>query len=88
MGLGFIAWLAVGLLAGFLAGQVWRGQGFGLIGNVVVGLVGSMVGGWLFELFNVSLPLGPFWGSLATSVIGALALLFVWNLVFKGGKRG
>jgi len=50
----FVSWVVVGLLAGWLAGFVMRGGGYGLIGDMVLGLVGSVVGGWIFWALSVS----------------------------------
>jgi uncharacterized membrane protein YeaQ/YmgE (transglycosylase-associated protein family) len=50
----FVSWVVVGLLAGWLAGFVMKGGGFGLIGDLVLGLVGSVVGGWIFRAMGVS----------------------------------
>src|SRR2546428_2812254 len=50
----FVSWVVVGLLAGWLAGFVMKGGGYGLIGDLVLGLVGSIVGGWIFRTLGVS----------------------------------
>src|SRR3954453_12700142 len=73
---GLIAWMVVGLLAGFLAGQLVRGAGFGIIGDLVVGLIGAFVGGVLANLFGFSGVEG-FWGSLLVAFIGAVVLTLV-----------
>ncbi|THB68343.1 MAG: GlsB/YeaQ/YmgE family stress response membrane protein [Desulfovibrio sp.] len=74
----------VGLAAGFLAGLIMKGRGFGFIGNLVVGIVGAILGGWLFGVLGLSkwLPEGLV-GSLVTAVAGAVVLLFLIGLVFK-----
>ncbi len=48
-----IVWLVIGLIAGWLAGQIVKGYGFGLVGNLVVGVVGAFIGGWLLGLLNI-----------------------------------
>jgi uncharacterized membrane protein YeaQ/YmgE (transglycosylase-associated protein family) len=50
----FVSWVVVGLLAGWLAGFVMKGGGYGLIGDMVLGLIGSVVGGWIFRALGVS----------------------------------
>jgi len=77
--MGFILWIIIGALAGWIAGQVMKGGGFGLLGNIGVGIVGSFIGGWLFDLLDISA--GGFIGSLVAAVIGAIILLYVVRLV-------
>lgn len=76
-------WLLVGAIAGFLAGNFTKGEGFGLLGNIVVGLIGSLVGGWLFSLFGIQDT--NFIGSTVVATAGAVVLLFVLNL-FSGRR--
>jgi uncharacterized membrane protein YeaQ/YmgE (transglycosylase-associated protein family) len=67
--------LFIGLAAGWLAGKLTKGEGFGLLGNLLIGVCGSMIGGWLFSFFGLS---GHgLIGSIATATVGALALLFL-----------
>ncbi len=75
-----IAWIMLGLLAGWIAGQLTRGRGFGCVGNVVVGLVGAVVGGFLFSALGFHGPAG-FLGSLLIAAVGASVLIFLINLV-------
>lgn len=70
-----IYFLAIGALAGFLAGKVTKGRGFGVAGNLVVGCIGALVGGFLFRLLQLSA--GGLIGELITAVVGALVLLFL-----------
>ena len=81
-----IATLITGALAGWLGGTIYRGSGLGLLGNIVVGILGSGVGSWLLEkVFNTSL--GEGWiVSILTGAIGAIVILFVMNLVVKQKK--
>ncbi|SEM50493.1 GlsB/YeaQ/YmgE family stress response membrane protein [Halomonas caseinilytica] len=76
-----IAWLIIGGLAGWIAGNIMRGGGFGLLGNIGVGIVGAVVGGFLFSLLGLSS--GGFIGSLVTAVVGAVVLLWVIAKVRK-----
>ena len=77
-----ILWIVVGIIAGWLAGKIMKGKGFGLIGDLIVGVVGAFLGGWLFGLLHISV-MGGIIGSLITALVGALVLLFVIRLIFK-----
>ena len=79
---GIVVWLAIGALSGWLAGQLVKGYGFGLVGNIVVGIVGAIIGGWLFSQFGAAGG-GGFVGSIVTSVVGGVVLLFLIGLVRK-----
>ena len=72
---GIIAWLVVGLIAGWLAGVVMKGGGFGLIGDIVVGLIGALVGGFVFSLITAGT--AGFWGSIVVAFIGAVILIVI-----------
>ena len=74
-----IIFLAIGAFAGWLAGNLMKGDGFGLIGNIVVGIVGAVVGGWV--LLGISI--NGLIGSIVTAVAGASLLLFVVGLIKK-----
>jgi uncharacterized membrane protein YeaQ/YmgE (transglycosylase-associated protein family) len=76
-----IVWIIIGGAAGWLAGQITKGRGYGCLGNVVVGIIGSIVGGWLFHLTGISFLGAGLIGSLITAVIGAVVLIFVLNLL-------
>ena len=80
---GLFAWLIVGLIAGFLASRVMRGGGYGLIGDIVVGLIGAFIGGWLAGLLG----LGSFglFGTIVIAFIGACILLAILHAVSRGG---
>lgn len=73
---GLIAWLVVGLIAGFLASAVMRGGGYGIVGDIVIGIVGAFVGGLLVNLLAPDANFG-FWGSIVVSFIGACALIAI-----------
>lgn len=77
---GLIAWLIIGAVAGWLAGILVKGGGFGLIVDIIVGIVGAFVGGWLAGVLHISIGSG-FFGSIIVAVIGAVILLFVIRLV-------
>lgn len=75
-----ILWhLLVGLIAGWLAGQFWRGQGFGLIGNLIVGVIGALLGGWLFSILGLA-STGTI-GSIICATVGALVLLALLRVI-------
>jgi uncharacterized membrane protein YeaQ/YmgE (transglycosylase-associated protein family) len=78
-----IIWILIGGISGWLAGLINKGSGFGFFGNIVVGLIGSVVGGYLFGLFGI--PDTNFVGSIIVSTVGAVALLFIVN-IFSGRK--
>lgn len=79
---GLIIMLVVGAVAGWLAGLVMKGRGFGVIGNVIVGILGAIVGGWLFKTLGISIG-GEMVGALVTALVGAVVLLFVAGLIKK-----
>lgn len=74
--------LIIGAVSGWLAGQIRSGYGFGLLGNIIVGIVGAFVGNWGFGQLGISLGAGIV-GTIITSVIGALVVLFVIGLFKK-----
>ena len=76
-----IIWLVVGAIAGWLAGMVVKGGGFGLIGDIVVGIVGAFIAGWLFPLIGIPLFGGAFIGAIIDAFIGAVILLVIIRLV-------
>ncbi len=74
--------LAIGAVAGWLAGLVFKGGGFGLLGNIVVGIIGGVIGGWLLPKLGVHIGSGM-GGVIITSVLGALVLLLIVNMLKK-----
>ncbi len=76
-----IIFLLIGALSGWLAGVIMKGGGFGLIGNIAVGVVGAFLGGWL--LSKLGLSIGGDFGGFITAVIGAVILLFIVRLIKK-----
>lgn len=77
-----IVWfLIIGLVAGFLAAKLIRGGGFGLVGNMLVGVIGAILGGWLFGELGISI--GGHVGSLITAFAGAVILLILVALIKK-----
>jgi uncharacterized membrane protein YeaQ/YmgE (transglycosylase-associated protein family) len=81
----WLAWIVVGLIAGAIAARVVAGRGFGCIADIVVGVAGAIIGGFLLSaLFGATGTVG-FWGSLVVAFIGAAVLLAVLKLV-SGGR--
>ena len=74
-----IAWLVVGLISGWLAGNFMKGSGYGLLGDIVVGLVGSMVGGFVTGFFVTGA--AGFWGSILVSFLGACLFIAIMRAV-------
>ena len=76
-------WLVVGLIAGFLASRVMRGGGYGIVGDIVVGIIGAFIGGWLAGLLG----LGSFGllGTIVVAFIGACILIAILHAVGRGG---
>ena len=83
-----LSWIVVGLIAGWLAGRVMKGGGFGLIGDIVVGIVGGLLGGFLASFFfHVGDPMsGINLPSIVIAFLGAIVLLFLVRLL-GGGRR-
>ncbi len=71
--------LFVGAVAGWLAGLIWKGGGFGLLWNIIIGVAGAFIGGYLFKLLGISFH--GIIGSIAAALAGALILLAVINLL-------
>jgi uncharacterized membrane protein YeaQ/YmgE (transglycosylase-associated protein family) len=80
---GLIGWILIGLIAGWLAGKISRGEGYGCITDIVLGLVGSLLGGWLFTRLGIFG--GGFLYSLAAATLGAVILVSIVHLI--AGKR-
>ena len=76
-----LTWLIVGLVAGVLASMVMGGTGYGIIGDIIVGIVGAFLGGWIFSALGVASPLGGLAGTILVAFIGAVVLLFLIHLL-------
>ncbi len=76
---GLVLILLIGAAAGWLAGNIMKGRGFGAIGNILVGIVGAFLGGFLFALLGIRV--GGVIGSLVMATVGALLLLWVVNII-------
>jgi uncharacterized membrane protein YeaQ/YmgE (transglycosylase-associated protein family) len=76
--------IVVGLIAGWLAGQVMQGSGFGLVGDLIVGLLGALIGDWLLPRLNVHLGVGIV-SLIVNAFIGAIVLLLILRLIRRHG---
>ena len=75
-----IAWLLVGLIAGWLAGQVMKGGGYGILVDLILGLLGGVVGGWLFGVLGIW-PGGGLIGAIIVAFVGAVILVGISRLI-------
>ena len=75
-----IAWLVIGVVAGWLAGVLVKGGGFGLIGDIVVGIIGAFLGGWLAGVFHIHVG-GGWISTILTAAAGAIVLLIILRAV-------
>ena len=80
----FLWYIIIGIVAGFIACKLMRGGGFGLFINLLVGVIGGVLGGWVFGLLGIATT--GLLGSLITSVVGAVVLLWIVSL-FTGRKK-
>lgn len=76
-----LTWIIVGLIAGVLASIVMGGTGYGLIGDIIIGIVGAFVGGWVFSALGVASPIGGLAGTILVAFVGAVLLLFLLRLL-------
>jgi uncharacterized membrane protein YeaQ/YmgE (transglycosylase-associated protein family) len=77
----FLWFLLIGAVAGWLAGVLVKGSGFGLVGDLIVGIVGAVLGGWLFGISGISLGIDGQIGRLIVATLGAVVLLFLIRLI-------
>jgi uncharacterized membrane protein YeaQ/YmgE (transglycosylase-associated protein family) len=82
----FLIWIVIGLIAGWLASAV-AGGGFGLIGDIVVGVVGAFIGGLIFRGLHVHVPWGGIPGTILVAFIGALVLLVILRVIRSATTR-
>ncbi|MGZ3409612.1 MAG: GlsB/YeaQ/YmgE family stress response membrane protein [Xanthobacteraceae bacterium] len=77
-----VIWLVIGLIAGWLAGKIVHGSGFGIVGDIVVGIIGAVIAGWLLPRIGVTGIVGqPFINAVIFSSIGAITLLVLLRLL-------
>jgi uncharacterized membrane protein YeaQ/YmgE (transglycosylase-associated protein family) len=77
----WIIYILIGAAAGWVAGKLMHGGGFGFVVNAIVGIIGGVLGGWVFSLFGLSTSSN--WGSFITSIVGAILLLAIISLFRK-----
>lgn len=85
--MGIISWIVVGLIAGWLAGMVMKGGGYGVIGDIILGIIGAVVGGFLASTFlgaNIS---GINVETIVIAAVGAVIVVFASRLLMRGGRR-
>jgi uncharacterized membrane protein YeaQ/YmgE (transglycosylase-associated protein family) len=80
--MGFIEWILIGLIAGWLAGKVMSGGGYGVVVDILLGLLGSVLGGWIFSSLNIW-PGGGAIGAIIVAFIGAVLLVWITRLIKK-----
>jgi uncharacterized membrane protein YeaQ/YmgE (transglycosylase-associated protein family) len=78
--MGFLAWIIVGLIAGWLAGQVMKGGGYGILVDIILGILGGVFGGWVFGLLGLHLG-GGMIGSIIVAFVGAVVLVGITRLL-------
>ncbi len=78
--MGFITWIVVGLVAGWLAGQVMKGGGYGIIVDIILGILGGVLGGWLFGVLGIW-PGGGIVGAIIVALVGAIILVGISRLL-------
>jgi uncharacterized membrane protein YeaQ/YmgE (transglycosylase-associated protein family) len=78
--MGILAWIVVGLIAGWLAGQVMKGSGYGVLVDVILGILGGFLGGWIFGTLGIW-PGGGMIGSIIVAFVGAVILVGLTHLV-------
>jgi uncharacterized membrane protein YeaQ/YmgE (transglycosylase-associated protein family) len=81
MGMGIIGWIVMGLIAGFIAGKLVNDRGEGAVMDIVLGIVGAVIGGWLFTAFGSAGVTGFNVWSLMVAVVGAVVLLVAWHTI-------
>jgi uncharacterized membrane protein YeaQ/YmgE (transglycosylase-associated protein family) len=81
--MGILAWLVLGLIAGFIASKIINKSGEGIIVDIILGIVGALVGGWLFTAFGAAGVTGLNIYSMIVAVIGAIVVLLVYHAVVR-----
>lgn len=82
-----LVFIIVGLIAGFFAGLVVMGRGRGWFWNLIIGILGAIIGGWLANLLHININLGAsILNQIVIAFVGAVILLLIWRLLFRRGK--
>ncbi len=83
----FIAWIVLGLIAGFIASKIVNKSGEGFLMDIVLGVIGAVVGGYLFQTFGMAGVTGVNIYSILVAVVGAVVVLFVYHMITGRGSR-
>jgi uncharacterized membrane protein YeaQ/YmgE (transglycosylase-associated protein family) len=78
---GLLGTLIVGLVAGWLAGKITRGSGYGVIGDIVIGVIGAFIGAWLWRVLHLPIIAQPWISAIVGATVGAIVLLFILRLL-------
>ncbi len=81
----FIAWIVLGLIAGFIASKIVNKTGAGVVLDIILGIVGAVVGGWLFQTFGMVGVTGVNIYSILVAVVGAIVVLFIYHALVRRG---
>ena len=82
-----LTWIIVGLVAGLLASLVMGGVGYGIVGDIVIGILGALFGGWLFTQMGWGTPFPGIAGTIFVAFIGAVVLLLIIRVLRRGARR-
>jgi uncharacterized membrane protein YeaQ/YmgE (transglycosylase-associated protein family) len=83
----FIAWIVLGLVAGFIASKIVNKSGEGTILDIILGIVGAVIGGYLFQTFGMAGVTGVNLYSILVAVVGAIVFLVIYHAIFRRGAR-
>jgi uncharacterized membrane protein YeaQ/YmgE (transglycosylase-associated protein family) len=81
-----IAWIVLGLISGFIASKIVNKSGEGLVLDIVLGIIGAVVGGYLFQTFGMAGVTGVNIYSILVAVVGAVVVLFVYHAIFRSPR--
>jgi uncharacterized membrane protein YeaQ/YmgE (transglycosylase-associated protein family) len=83
----FIAWIVLGLVAGFIASKIVNKSGEGMILDIILGIVGAVIGGYLFQTFGMAGVTGVNLYSILVAVVGAIVFLVIYHAIFRRGAK-
>jgi uncharacterized membrane protein YeaQ/YmgE (transglycosylase-associated protein family) len=83
----FIAWIVLGLVAGFIASKIVNKSGEGMMLDIILGIVGAVIGGYLFQTFGMAGVTGVNLYSILVAVVGAIVFLVIYHAIFRRGAR-
>jgi len=83
-----VVYIVVGLIAGFLASRIVLGKGRGWFMDIIIGILGALIGGWLANQLHVHVNLGPdLLNKIVIAFVGAVILLLIWRVIFRGRRK-